>query len=97
MKKGSAKARAAGRKAAATRKRNQRLGKTSRKQKPTHYGRAVKKSRRKGKVPEGFKKYTVNKTKLIAKLQAQKKTSFKPTEVVSLTWDVIRGHKKTKK
>jgi len=93
LKAGSAKARAAGRKAAATRARNKRLGKT---RKTTAKGK-VKKSRRKGQIPAGFKKYTVNKTKLIAKLQAQKKTSFKPTEVVSLTWDVIRGGPKKRK
>lgn len=92
LKAGSAKARAAGRKAALTRARNKRGGKTSRK--PT--GGKVKKSKRKGQIPKGFKKYSVNKTKLIAKLQAQRQTSFKPTEVVSLTWDVIRGHPKKK-
>jgi len=87
MKAGSAKARAAGRKAAATRARNKRLGKTSRK--PSR-GK-VKKSRRKGHIPIGFQKYRVNKAALIKKLNAQKATSFKPTEIVSLTWKVIKG------
>jgi hypothetical protein len=95
LKAGSAKARAAGRKAARTRARNKRLGKTSRK--PSRGGRTVKKSRRKGQIPQGFKKYKVNKAQLIAKLEAKKQTSFKPTEVVSITWDVIRGGPKKRK
>jgi hypothetical protein len=91
LKAGSRKAREAGRKAARTRARNKRLGKTTTRKTSR---KSVGKTRRKGHVPKGFGKFTVSKEKLIAKLQAQKKTNFKPTEVVSLTWDVIRGHKK---
>jgi hypothetical protein len=92
LKAGSAKARAAGRKAALTRAKNKRAGKGHVAKHAPGKGRS-----RKGKTPVGFGTFTVNKTKLIAKLQAQKKTSLKPTEVVSLTWDVIRGHAKKKK
>jgi hypothetical protein len=89
LKAGSAKARAAGRKAAATRRRNARLGKTSHKRTP----RKGKSAKRRAQAIKNFGGYKVNKDALIEKLNASKQKSFKPTEIVSLTWKVIKGQK----
>lgn len=54
-----------------------------------------KKPQKHGKVKHGkqvgFAKYRVSKTALVKALTEDKRKELAPTEVVSLTWDVIRG------
>ena len=94
---------AAGRKAYETRLKNQKSGKkgkvvkTQKKvkpQKPTTQKQV--KQHGKKKTVGAFGNYRVNRDALVKKLQASKKTEFAPTEVVSLTWEVIKSANKVK-
>jgi len=95
---------AAGRKAYETRIKNQKKGKKGKvvktqKVKPQKKVEAQKKPTQKQvkqhgkKKTVGFGNYRVNRDDLVKKLQASKKTEFAPTEIVSLTWEVIKSAK----
>jgi hypothetical protein len=93
---------AAGRKAYATRVKNQKKkGKVVKPQKVKATQKKVKPQKKPTtqvkqhgkKKTVGFGNYRVNRDDLIKKLQASKKTEFAPTEIVSLTWEVIKSAK----
>jgi hypothetical protein len=93
---------AAGRKAYETRMKNQRgkgkVVKTQKKQakpqKPVKKAPQVKQhGKAHGKKTTGFGDYQVNRDALVKALQASKQKEFAPTEVVSLTWAVIKSAK----
>lgn len=89
---------AAGRKAAETRRKNQENGKASKivkqnkSQKKQPKTQSVKQVKQHGKrkTVGAFGNYRVNRDALVAELKKSKKTEFAPTEVVSLTWNVIK-------
>jgi hypothetical protein len=88
---------AAGRKAYETRIKNQgKHGKTVVKVKPNKKPQkkpaAQKQVKQNGKrkTVGAFGNYRVNRDALVAELKKSKKTEFAPTEVVSLTWNVIK-------
>lgn len=85
---------AAGRKAYETRMKNQgKHGKTVKvkPKKPQKKPAAQKQVKQHGKKTVGaFGNYRVNRDALVAELKKSKKTEFAPTEVVSLTWNVIK-------
>jgi hypothetical protein len=86
---------AAGRKAHQTRMKNQgKYGKTvkAKPKKPQKKPAAQKhvKQHGKRKTVGAFGNYRVNRDALVAELKKSKKTEFAPTEVASLTWNVIK-------
>ena len=86
---------AAGRKAYETRMKNQgKHGKTVKvgPKKPQKKPAAQKQVKQHGKhkTVGAFGNYRVNRDALVAELKKSKKTEFAPTEVVSLTWNVIK-------
>jgi hypothetical protein len=89
---------AAGRKAAETRRKNQKNGKArkivkqnkSKKKQPKTQSVKQVKQHGKRKTVGAFGNYRVNRDELVAELKKSKKTEFAPTEVVSLTWNVIK-------
>jgi hypothetical protein len=86
---------AAGRKAYETRMKNQgKHGKTVKvkPKKPQKKPAAQKQVMQHGKrkTVGTFGNYRVNRDALVAELKKSKKTEFAPTEVVSLTWNVIK-------
>jgi len=86
---------AAGRKAYETRMKNQsKHGKTVKvkPKKPQKKPAAHKQVKQHGKCKKvgAFGNYRVNRDALVAELKKSKKTEFAPTEVVSLTWNVIK-------
>ena len=87
---------AAGRKAYETRMKNQgKHGKTVKvkaNKKPQKKPAAQKQVTQHGKrkTVGAFGNYHVNRDALVAELKKSKKTEFAPTEVVSLTWNVIK-------
>lgn len=86
---------AAGRKAYETRMKNQgKHGKTVKvkPKKPEKKPAAQKQVKQHGKrkTVGAFGDYRVNRDALVAELKKSKKTEFAPTEVVSLTWNVIK-------
>ena len=85
---------AAGRKAYETRMKNQgKHGKTVKvKPKKPQKKPAQKQVKQHGKrkTVGAFGNYRVSRDALVAELKMSKKTEFAPTEVVSLTWNVIK-------
>jgi hypothetical protein len=86
---------AAGRKAYETRMKNQgKHGKTVKvsPKKPQKKPAAQKQVKQHGKrkTVGAFGNYRVNRDALVAELKKSKKTEFAPTEIVSLTWNVIK-------
>jgi hypothetical protein len=86
---------AAGRKAYETRMKNQgKHGKTVKvkpkkpQKKPAAQNQVKQHGKR--KTVGAFGNYRVNRDALVAELKKSKKTEFAPTEVVSLTWNVIK-------
>jgi hypothetical protein len=87
---------AAGRKAYETRMKNQgKHGitvkvKANKKSQKKSVAQKQVKQHGKRKTVGAFGNYRVNRDALVAELKKSKKTEFAPTEVVSLTWNVIK-------
>jgi hypothetical protein len=82
---------AAGHKAWLTRLRNKKNGKAPKKAQAKTKKPQVKKPVRHVAQGVGFGKYRVNKIALVNALTEDKRKELKPTEVVQLTWNVIKG------